>query len=107
MAPELGTAVVADTDMAELAIIGIAIGAVVFLIGRHLVGTLVRAAWLVAALAVGQVFISNHQALLPVLEAGKSVLADSGDQQRICELYAKEDSAANLACRSGLKGTID
>ena len=107
MAPEPGTAVVAGTDLVELATIGIAIGAVVFLLGRHLVGTLARAAWLVAALAVGQIIVANHQALAPVLKAGKSVLPDSGDQQRICELYAKEDSAANLACRSGLKGTLD
>ena len=107
MAPELGTAVAAEADLAKLASIGIAIGAVVFLLGRHLFGTLVRAAWLVAALVVGQIVVANHQALVPVLEAGKSVLADTYNQQNICELYAADDSAANLACRSGLKGTLD
>ena len=60
-----------------------------------------------ASLAVGQVIVANHQVLTPVLEAGKSVLADPDNQQRICELYAKDGSAADLACRSGLKGTLD
>ncbi|MEE4236117.1 MAG: hypothetical protein V2I51_05295 [Anderseniella sp.] len=106
MAPELGVAVIADMNLTEQAIIGIAIGAVVFLLGKHLVKTLVRAMWLVAALAMGQVVVTNNQTFSTVLEAGKSAFPGFNNEQLICELYTKNENASDLLCGSGLKGTI-
>jgi len=106
MAPELGTAVATEADFTRWALIGIAIGAAAFLFSKHVVGTLVRATWLVSALLLGQVVVSNNQALLSVIEAGKSVIPSPNNQQFICELYDKMDQASDLHCGSGLKGTI-
>ena len=106
MAPELGTAVATEADLTKWALVGIAIGAAVFLFGKHVVGTLAKAMWLAGALVVGQIVISNNQVLLGMFETGKSIIPSPANQQLICELYDKRDDVSDLLCRSGLKGTI-
>ena len=101
MAPELAITGLSEADLAKFAAIGIAIGAVVYAVGKHLLASLARTIWLVVALSMGQLIIANNQALMSALQTGQSLFTSPASQEAICELYTKQADAGDLLCRSG------